>query len=252
MNPADLIPLAVPVTYLIMFTTESHFVGRQFTAVNNWRKIGVGFFILLLVISLILPLIIPSAQYERNSPFVALNNWFAGTLFALLLTTFVTYWFHRAEHHFNWLWRIFHQIHHSAERVDIAGAFYTHPLEPAAKMTIGAYIAGHVLGLDAVASATVSTMSGLLSMFQHWNITTPYWLGYIVQRPESHCYHHEYNIHSRNYADLPIWDMIFGTYLNPRETAQLRVGFGGDSMPQLINMLSMQLVDDRSFPHNNR
>jgi len=39
------------------------------------------------------------------------------------------YLWHRALHHFEILWRVFHQMHHSAERLDIYGALYFHPLD---------------------------------------------------------------------------------------------------------------------------
>lgn len=54
------------------------------------------------------------------------------------------------------------------------------------------------------------------SMFQHANIRTPRWLGYILQRPESHSRHHARGVHAGNYADLPIFDLLFGTFHNPR------------------------------------
>lgn len=37
------------------------------------------------------------------------------------------YWSHRAMHRFDPLWRVFHQMHHSAERVDTYGAFWFSP-----------------------------------------------------------------------------------------------------------------------------
>ena len=46
---------------------------------------------------------------------------------------------------------------------------------------------------------------------------TPQWLGYLIQRPESHCVHHRMGVHYYNYADLPFWDMLFGTFRNPRQ-----------------------------------
>lgn len=52
-------------------------------------------------------------------------------------------------------------------------------------------------------------------MFYHWNIKTPRWFGYIFQRPESHRVHHQFRHHTNNFSDLPIWDMLFGTFQNP-------------------------------------
>jgi len=46
-------------------------------------------------------------------------------------------------------------------------------------------------------------------------VRTPRWIGYLIQRPESHCVHHRLGVHYYNYADLPIWDMLFGTFRNP-------------------------------------
>jgi sterol desaturase/sphingolipid hydroxylase (fatty acid hydroxylase superfamily) len=53
-------------------------------------------------------------------------------------------------------------------------------------------------------------------LFYHWNVRTPWWLGFLVQRPESHCVHHQAGLHAWNYADLPLWDALFGTLRNPR------------------------------------
>jgi sterol desaturase/sphingolipid hydroxylase (fatty acid hydroxylase superfamily) len=59
--------------------------------------------------------------------------------------------------------------------------------------------------------------TNFFSIFQHANIKTPRWLGYIVQRPESHTYHHAQGIHRFNYSDLPLFDIVFGTFRNPKD-----------------------------------
>ena len=45
-----------------------------------------------------------------------------------------------------------------------------------------------------------------LAIFQHANIRTPRWLGYIVD--------HGKGIHIYNYSGLPIMDIVFGTFRN--------------------------------------
>ena len=242
MKLEEIIPLAVPVVYLLLLVSETRMRGRDFPGVQGWKLTGFMFFVALLAISLILPHILPIEWMRANSLFrlAAIGVW--GAPVALLLTTLIAYWFHRAEHRYDWMWRTFHQLHHSALRVDIAGAFYTHPLEPAAKMTLAAIVALFVLGLDPLAVAISSTLTGLLSIFQHWNITTPHWIGYIVPRPESHCLHHERGVHGRTYGDLPIWDMLFGTYLNPRAPVAIDVGFGEAQALRLGAMLLMRDV----------
>ena len=70
--------------------------------------------------------------------------------------------------------------------------------------------------------ALVMTVNGIAELFYHWNVRTPRWLGTIVQRPESHCVHHQEQLHRHNYADLPVFDLLFGTYLNPKAWAGRR------------------------------
>ena len=78
-------------------------------------------------------------------------------------------------------------------------------------------------------------------MFQHTNIRTPHWLGYIVQRPESHSIHHQRGVHAFNYGDIPLFDMIFGTFQNPREWTD-SAGFHDGSTRQLLPMLFFRKI----------
>ena len=82
-----------------------------------------------------------------------------------------------------------------------------------------------LVGLSPKAASLAVLLTGLAELVYHWNVRTPHWLGYIFQRPESHCVHHQEGLHSFNYADLPLWDMLFGTFRNPKEW-QSRCGFG--------------------------
>lgn len=42
------------------------------------------------------------------------------------------------------------------------------------------------------------------------------WLGYLIQHPGSHCVHDREGLHRDKDADLPVSDMLFGTFRNPR------------------------------------
>ncbi len=63
-----------------------------------------------------------------------------------------------------------------------------------------------------------------------------YWLGFVFQRPESHCVHHQDGVHRYNFSDLPVWDMLFGTFRNPR-AFDADCGFGPDGEHRLGEML---------------
>lgn len=83
-----------------------------------------------------------------------------------------------------------------------------------------------------------------LGIFQHANLRTPRWLGYFIQRPESHAIHHQRGVHAFNYADLPLWDMVFGTFHNPEVGRQQKPlqGFYDGASARIGSMLMFRDV----------
>ena len=73
-------------------------------------------------------------------------------------------------------------------------------------------------------------------------MTTPRWVGFLFQRPEMHRIHHEHGRHRNNYGDIPWWDMLFGTYENPR-TFDATCGFDGAREQRLADMLRWRDVN---------
>jgi sterol desaturase/sphingolipid hydroxylase (fatty acid hydroxylase superfamily) len=243
MKLEDLLGLAVPALFLVMLGIESRRPARTFESFPRWRLLGTLFFVAALVVGATAPLLLPLTWLERHPLFDSSSLGLWGVPVGLLLSTFVMYWFHRAEHRFDWLWRLAHQLHHSAPRVDMLGAYYTHPLEVLTKVLLGAIISMYLLGLTPLAASAVGLLSATLSMWQHWNIGTPQWLGYIVPRPESHVLHHERDVHARNYGDLPVWDMLFGTFANPRHARSTKAGFASHASVRVKDMLLMRDVN---------
>lgn len=134
-----------------------------------------------------------------------------GAIVGIVVSELVVYWAHRLHHTVPILWRWIHQLHHSAERVDVLGAAYFHPLE----ILEGTIAVQRRLGVPPEAAFLAGSWQAFNGVFQHANIKTPTWLGYIIQRPESHAIHHERGVHDFNYANLPLWDVVFGTFRNP-------------------------------------
>lgn len=158
-----------------------------------------------------------------------------GTAIAVVAGDLVAYRWHRLRHT-RWLWRLAHQMHHSAERVDVFGAAYFHPLDIALSNLVTGVLSTVVLGLGAEATALAGMFFVFCGTFQHTNIRTPLWLGYLIQRPESHSVHHARARHSHNYANLPIWDIAFGTFANPRRF-EAEAGFYPGASRRLAEML---------------
>jgi sterol desaturase/sphingolipid hydroxylase (fatty acid hydroxylase superfamily) len=99
-----------------------------------------------------------------------------------------------------------------------------------------------LLGLTPEAGAIATAFLAFNAAFQHANIRTPRWLGYVVQRPESHGIHHGRGIHRWNYSDLPLWDIVFGTFRNPVHPAPREAGFYRGASSRLARMLAFRDV----------
>jgi sterol desaturase/sphingolipid hydroxylase (fatty acid hydroxylase superfamily) len=147
---------------------------------------------------------------ENTSPYFQITAGY-------LVITFIYYWWHRWRHDVGFLWRWFHQVHHSPQRLEIITSFYKHPNEILFNGFLSSAILYLLCGVSPEAASATVLITGLAELFYHWNVKTPRWIGYIFQRPESHCIHHQLGHHRQNYSDLPIWDMLFGTFHNPKE-----------------------------------
>ena len=160
-----------------------------------------------------------------------------GAPVAVLVYELVHYTYHRAAHEWNWLWRAGHQMHHSAESLDAFGAYYLHPFDAAMFTTWSSLVFFPLLGVSVEAAIVATLFLTFNAMFQHANLKTPAWLGYIIQRPESHNIHHARGLHRYNYADLPVIDMLFGTFRNAGSSIDLECGFYNGASSRIPDML---------------
>ena len=177
--------------------------------------------------------ILPSGSLVEGS---RLGVW-GGAVVGIVVYQLCHYAYHRAAHAWNWLWRLGHQLHHAAEAVDSFGAYYIHPLDAAFFTTWAVLVFGPLLGLSPGAGALAAAFLAFNAAFQHASVRTPHWLGYIVQRPESHMLHHARGEHRGNYADLPLWDILFGTFRNPKERPRQAMGFWDGASSEVAGLL---------------
>lgn len=189
--------------------------ARLFPRIRSWRLRALGVTLLYFGVATFAPLLWDGAL-GANTLFdaTALPLW-AQILGGFLLLELGIYGWHRTMHNARPLWRWFHQMHHSAERVDVWGAFYFSPLDMIGFTLLASLILVGGFGISAEAAIVINVFVTFINMFQHANIRTPRWLGYFIIRPESHAAHHERGVHAFNYCDLPLIDMVFGTFKNP-------------------------------------
>lgn len=247
MEAIDLFGLLIPVTFFAMFAIERLWPARSFPDIKFWNLTGVFFLMLMAALASTLPLVIPMEwQIEHRLMDGSRLGVVPGAIVGYVFYSFVAYWYHRATHVFPWLWRFTHQLHHSPQRLDMAGAVFFHPFDITLYIFMSVITSSLVLGLDPLAAAITGYIASFYSYFQHMNINTPKWLGYVIQRPEAHCIHHQRNVHAFNYGDFPLWDILFGTFQNPASFAG-EVGFDSPKSQQVAKILLCQDVHNQQM-----
>lgn len=144
--------------------------------------------------------------------------WIAAVV-AVVAGDLLVYWFHRACHAFDFLWR-FHAVHHSAERLDWLAAHREHPVDGMLTQ-LAQNLPAMVLGVPFEVFAVLIAFRGAWSILIHSNVRIPLGpLRVLFGAPELHHFHHarvERTAH--NFANLAPWlDLAFGTYHRPTES----------------------------------
>ena len=222
---------------LLFFILERLLPGRELPESTGWY-VRAGFLNGCQLGIVLLAGVAWNRWLEGNSLFrVAgvMPAWVEGLL-GWFVGTFVFYWWHRARHDVDFLWRVFHQVHHSPRRIELLTAFYKHPIEIAADSIIASALMFSLLGASISGAAWFNVFAVLGEYFYHSNLRTPHWLGYFLQRPEHHSIHHQLDVHRYNYGDITWWDRLFGTFRETSEFAS-KCGFPSDHERNLGEML---------------
>lgn len=246
-NPLDIlldpISLCILAIYAALMAGEALFPGRKLPHVKYWRLKGILSFFFFFYLSSYLPIFInPYLESYRLFDLTSLGT-VTGGIIAVLLYEFGVFVWHFYLHKSNFLWRGFHQLHHSAERLDTYGAFYFSPLDVVGWTLLSSVCFSLIAGLSPQAITVMLLTTNFLTIFQHANMRTPQWLGYIVQRPESHTLHHGKGLHKYNYSDLPLFDISFGTFRNPK-TFECETGFYNGASARVVEMIMCQDVSE--------
>lgn len=136
----------------------------------------------------------------------------------LLVWDFFNYWFHRVQHMNAWMWTS-HKLHHTELSLNASSSFRVHWLTP----VLGVFLLTLPMGLLVDFSqgfVGFGLVYMALIMFTHANVRlelgplTPWVCG-----PQQHRIHHSIRPehHNKNFAAFfPIWDILFGTYHQPK------------------------------------
>ena len=134
---------------------------------------------------------------------------------AVVLGDVLVYWFHRACHASNVLWR-FHSVHHSSEHLDWLAAHREHPVDGLLTQLMQ-NLPAILLGVSMGGLAGLAVFRGMWAIFIHSNVRLP--LGpfrYLLGAPELHHWHHARGHGLTNFGNLAPWlDIVFGTHELP-------------------------------------
>ena len=235
------VSLAIIAMYAGLMFWEAVAPAKKLPEIRGWKLRGLVSFAVFFFLSSYLPIFTDEwlAQYQMFN-LSGLGTW-GGAVTGVLIFEFGVYVWHRALHGSDFLWRGFHQMHHSAERLDTFGAFYFSLTDMVGWTVLGSICLVLVVGITPEAATIVLLTTTLMAMFTHTNVNTPRWLGYIIERPESHSVHHARGAHRNNYSELPLFDMLLGTFVNP-DTYVEETGFYDGASARVADMLMFKDV----------
>lgn len=228
MSLEPLVPLFILAFFAVGLVLERVFAARPLPRVRGWYLRAGLCFVVTMAVNAVVPMLVAEHAAAHAPLHLSSLGLLGGGAVAFVASDFFAYWLHRAQHRSPTFWRWTHQAHHSAERVDVMGAAYFHPFDIGVQALVTTVVVA-MLGVTPDAAALAGIANVFLAVFQHLNVRTPTWLGYLLQRPEGHSVHHERGVHAYNYGNLSIWDLAFGTFRNPARFSETAGFYDGAS-----------------------
>jgi sterol desaturase/sphingolipid hydroxylase (fatty acid hydroxylase superfamily) len=156
--------------------------------------------------------------YQNFGLFVIHPGFFTWILL-FLFTDLMWYWYHRFGHEVNLFWSV-HVVHHQSDDYNFTTSARITVFQAAARCIFWAFLP--LLGFPPEMVAILLLIHGTYPFFTHTQLVGKLgWIEKILVTPSHHRVHHSSNPQylDKNYGDvLIIWDKIFGTYAEEKET----------------------------------
>jgi sterol desaturase/sphingolipid hydroxylase (fatty acid hydroxylase superfamily) len=144
-----MIPTAIIIfATILFFVAERIFPGRELPEAPGWYARAA--LLNLAQLGVVLLAGVAWNRWLQGSSLFHISNGMPAFLQGLLgwfVGTFLFYWWHRARHHFDLFWRVFHQVHHSPARLELLTSFYKHPVEIIADSILASTLMFCLVGL---------------------------------------------------------------------------------------------------------
>ncbi|MFZ6734541.1 sterol desaturase family protein [Undibacterium sp. Ji42W] len=236
--------LQLIVLFIILRPLESwipvHKFNNRYARWNDFiytalHRLGAFSILVFFVLDPLLDQLTALLHLQGVNPFNLENIWpgmlqYPVLLFLVYLVVldFFDYWYHRAEHQFNWWWAL-HSLHHSQRDMNLWSDNRNHLLDDFIRDIYMGLIA-IAIGVEPGQYVMLVMASQMLQSLQHANVRIHFGrIGeYLLVSPRYHRTHHAIGIghetHGKgtlgghNFAVLfPIWDVLFGTALFAKE-----------------------------------
>src|SRR5262245_8488204 len=157
----------------------------------------------------------------------------------MVVSDFINYWVHRAEHRYKFLWA-FHTTHHSAERLTFATTIRQHPFTYFYQ-ELSVYIPLRIMGVDPMSWLPLFVLQHLITSSHHSQIPLNFGpLNKLIVTPAYHSYHHSTDPahHDKNFAGtFAAWDYLFGTAVPPGTPKPAKYGLNDVKPTSLLSTL---------------
>ncbi len=164
------------------------------------------------------------------------HHWPMAAQVTLLLLTAETleYWRHRLGHRVPLLWRA-HELHHSGDHLNVLKSPRNHVIELMLRALM-VYTPLVLLGAPATWIPFYAGAVMVLGPIAHANLDLrlPGFVHYLIGTPQLHAIHHasEARFADRNFSNLPLLDLLFGTFVHPEGHGRPAAGVAGPAPPQ--------------------
>jgi len=157
-------------------------------------------------------------------------------VFALLALDLLWYAYHRAAHTFSRMWRV-HGLHHSPSQLYVLMHQVFHPLDLLVSRFVISLVVFKFTGIGPDAAFVAIAVLGLQQTVSHVNsdLRTG-WLNYLLIGTETHRYHHAAEESGNFGSAVPVWDILFRTFVYEPRRIPERIG----------------LIDPGSYPDPKR
>ncbi len=172
-------------------------------------------------------------------------GWLGLALDIVLLDLWIYFW-HRANHELQMLWR-FHQVHHLDQFLDASSALRFHFGEVLLSSLVRALVI-FLAGVPLSSVVVFETLVAMVTLFHHSNVRLPpvieRLLSFVIVTPSIHWVHH-HAIRAdtdSNYATLlSPWDGLFGTRSATVRSPGMPIGVEGLGDRPAVDLLALPL-----------